>query len=258
MIISEANRQIELKIGTKNIPVWVYGSLNNPKIIFLHGFPRPFSELYGDLPMRYLEKNYCCLAVDLPGFGKSKDIDISVNELITTIQAQIFPREKFILFGISYGGLVSLAYAASNPENISGVIIAGTPVFRSSMLWGARGMMKLPSWLLMMLINKSFRKREDFQKIVRSVLEGNAPQILKDFKFLTSKQLKTLKIPVLLLYGEQDSVGTISMGKQLCNQLPNARLVVNKDRSHGWLLHRIDETGFLEAIESFLKKIDFT
>lgn len=255
MVINEADSVITLKIDGIEIPAWVYGIRENPIILFIHGFPRPFSELYGDLPMKYLKDKYCCVGFDLPGFGQSLNLSISPQEFLEAVKQATSPNRPIVLFGISYGGLVALDFASHHNDQVYGVIMAGTPVFNKPFLLGTRAAVKLPNWLLLRLIGIFLRQADDLQKIMRAVLTGNASKVLHDFTFLTGKELQNISAPVLLLYGDKDTVGTLDMGKKLSSRLQNAVIATNSDRSHSWLLHRIDQTGFLDAINQFLSKV---
>ena len=75
-MISDPHTVIQLKLNNKIIPIWTYGNPNKLPIFYIHGFFRGFSDYFGDLPIRHLMKDYFIVAFDLPGFGKSKDIDM--------------------------------------------------------------------------------------------------------------------------------------------------------------------------------------
>lgn len=231
-MISDPHKEVSLIIENQKIPVWIYGNSKNPPIFFIHGFFNSFSEYVGDLPPRYLMKNYCVYSFDLPGFGKSKKLNIDKIEFINLIYKKFLKKNKVILFGISYGGLISIKYSLKYPNNVNALIIAGTPVF-----YKIFNIYKLSAFLP---IYKN--KKITFNDF-------------KEFKILNAKYLSNLKIPTLLYYNSSDFVANIFMGNKLNSLIPNSRLFIAKNQNHSWLLHRIDKNGFLNEIDNFLSKI---
>lgn len=231
-MINDPHKTTNIKIQNKKIPIWTYGNPKNPSIFFIHGFFRGFSDYTGDLPVRYLMKKYCVVCFDLPGFGYSREVNLDNLEFINQIQKEIIKNKKVILFGVSYGGLLSLEYSAKFPEKVNSAIIAGTPVFY---------------------------KIFNFYKLVRFLPKYDGKkitnEIFDEFKFLNKKDLNKINTPVLLYYNKSDWVANIIMGKYLNKHLPNSKIFISSKQNHRWLLHRIDKNGVLERINSFLEEV---
>jgi pimeloyl-ACP methyl ester carboxylesterase len=223
-MIDERHKNEYINIDNIKIPIWTYGDNKNPPIIFIHGYLRGFSQYFGDLPIRYLKNNYYIIAFDLPGFGHSKKIDINKIKFIEKVQKEILSGRKVILFGVSYGGLLALKYAYLNPGNVKVLIIAGVPLFSG-------------------IFN-----------IYKPLLYIKYTKLLKEFNFLNKSNLSHIKHPVLLYYNKRDYLANIFMGKKLKKMLPNSRLFIAGGLNHSWLLHRIDKSGVLSEIETFLNK----
>lgn len=228
-MISDIHKTIYITIHGKKIPVWIYGNSKNPAIFFIHGYFNAFSQYSGDLPVRYLMKDYFVVAFDLPGFGYSTDLEIDPIDFVSEIQKQIIIDKRIILFGVSYGGLISLEYSFKFPEKVNSLIIAGTPYF-----YGPFNLYKLSTLL------PSFKGK----KIERKVF--------KEFKFLNSANLSKINLPVLLYYNKADLVANIFMGKKLKKLLPNSKIFISRKQNHSWLLHRIDKNGLLTEIKNFI------
>jgi pimeloyl-ACP methyl ester carboxylesterase len=232
-MISDKNKEINLFMDGIKIRVWTYGNSKNPPIFFIHGFFNSFSEYVGDLPVRYLMKNYFVVAFDLPGFGKSKYVNINRIEFIEKIRRQIIKDKKIVLFGVSYGGLISVKYYIKYPKNVNSIIIAGTPVFnRIFNIYKVVGF--LPKYKNKKIYFKDFREFDET---------------------FTKEKLNEINIPVLLYYNSADFIANIFMGKWLNKNIPNSRIFIAKKQNHSWLLHRIDKNGFLNEIENFLQAV---
>jgi abhydrolase domain-containing protein 14 len=95
------------------------------------------------------DEGYRATALDLPGFGKTPACTASIDELMATFIREA-ALELPVLVGPSMGGRISLAYALSHQEEISGlVLIAPTEVDRyehkladlhlpALILWGSK------------------------------------------------------------------------------------------------------------------------
>lgn len=230
-MISDPRQEFKIKIENKETRVFGYGDPKNMPIIFIHGYFRSYSTYIGDLPVRYLMKNYYVLALDLPGFGWSKAFKGSGVEFISQVQKHVLKDRKAVLFGVSYGGLIALEYAYKYPNKVKSLIIAGTPVFYGPF-----------RFLQIVRLLPKYQEK----KITREVFE--------EFKFINAENLSKIKASTLLYYSKKDLAANIFMGKKLHSILPNSKLFVISGKSHRWLLDRVDKSGFLEEINSFLQE----
>ena len=230
-MISDPHETKYLNINNQSVPVWIYGDEKNPLIYFIHGYFKGFSEYIGDLPMRYLMKNYCVIAFDLPMFGYLKGMNKDRVEFIAQVIENTSKGRRFVLFGGSYGGLLVLKYTREYPDKVKGIIISGMPYF-----YGLRKLFRL-----LRLIPLANRKQ-----IV---------SVIREFDYLNDENLAKINIPVLLWYSAKDKLSPVSMGIKISEKLPNSKLIINNKYKHGWLLHRIDESGFLKEIERFIKSL---
>lgn len=229
-MISDPHETKYLSIDNATVPVWIYGDGKKPLIYFIHGYFRGFSDYIGDLPMRYLMKNYCVIAFDLPGFGHLKDFNKDRVTFIAEVIEATSNGRRFVLFGTSYGALLSLKYAVNYPDRVKGIIIAGMPYLI--------GFRKIANIVKLPILNKL-----------------KLSSIINEFGFLSKENLLSIKFPVLLLYSSKDRQANKKMGKKLNKLIPNSELFTINKYNHGWLLHRIDESGFLGKIEIFLKSL---
>lgn len=228
-MIDDPHVEKTIQVGEESVPVWFYGNPKNPPIVFLHGYFRGFSDYVGDLPPRYLMKNYYVIAFDLPGFGKNKKLKFDSLDFMKRITELTIPQRKFTIFGVSYGGALAIRFSLSYPKSVNALIIAGTPLYS--------GIYKI---IFLMFYILKIKSKFNF---------------ISDLMFLNDQNLIKLNVPTLLYYSKKDRLGTLRMGELLEKKIKSAKLFQIYTRKHGYLLHRIDETGFLSEIERFMSKV---
>ncbi len=103
---------------------------DGPSLVLLHGWAFN-SDIFQSLIDKH-KANYRITVIDLPGHGRSRDIDGNIeswcNELI-----KIIP-ERSILLGWSLGGLLS-TYIASQIEISKLILVAATPCLVNNKNW---------------------------------------------------------------------------------------------------------------------------
>jgi pimeloyl-[acyl-carrier protein] methyl ester esterase len=103
---------------------------NGPSLVLLHGWAFN-SDIFQSLIDKY-KANYRITVIDLPGHGRSRDIDGNIenwcDELIKLIP------EQSILLGWSLGGLLS-TYIASQIEISKLILVAASPCLINNKNW---------------------------------------------------------------------------------------------------------------------------
>ncbi|WP_262266393.1 alpha/beta fold hydrolase [Microvirga yunnanensis] len=95
-----------------------------PALVFLHYFAgslRSWVHVAGDL-----SREYGCLCIDLPGFGRSPPLPaFSVDTVAQAIAQRIAGRRlgPYVLIGHSMSGKLALACAANPPPGLLGVVL---------------------------------------------------------------------------------------------------------------------------------------
>ena len=103
---------------------------DGPSLVLLHGWAFN-SDIFQSLIDKY-KANYRITVIDLPGHGRSRDIDGDIESWCNEL-TKIIP-EKSILLGWSLGGLLS-TYIASQIEISKLILVAATPCLINNENW---------------------------------------------------------------------------------------------------------------------------
>lgn len=126
-------RQVELN----GYPQWVLirgHDVSKPLFLLLHGGPGESSLWLAHHTMKELERRFVCVNWDQRGAGKSyvpgpdpssMTIEQFYEDTVSLIEHLLarFGREKLLLLGHSWGGLLATRVAARRPELLHGVIL---------------------------------------------------------------------------------------------------------------------------------------
>ena len=103
---------------------------DGPSLVLLHGWAFN-SDIFQSLIDKY-KANYRITVIDLPGHGRSRDIDGNIESWCNEL-TKIIP-EQSILLGWSLGGLLS-TYIASQIEIRKLILVAATPCLVNNENW---------------------------------------------------------------------------------------------------------------------------
>jgi pimeloyl-ACP methyl ester carboxylesterase len=212
--------------------------------IWLHGWGQSHQAFLTLLQQLEPDKDH--LIIDFPGFGHSPMPSITwgteeyAHQLNKLIKRVIPPHKKIVLIGHSFGCRVAIQYHYFYPENLQGLIFIG----------GA-GLQK---------------RRSVFQRIQRSLIKATL-QIAKQFDHLfpthfadkvrqrfgssdylqagflrpilsrvvsedLSERAKSIRLPVLLLYGELDNEAPPEFGTRYNALISNSELHILPNIDH--------------------------
>ncbi len=223
-----------------------HGSREAPAILFLHGNAvggwmwQPY---VSDLP------DYHCLLPDLPGHGKSNDLEwLSLEDTATQVKKLIqerTPQQRAHLVGASLGGSVAFQLLAMCPEVVDHVLITGTSLFPMPGLALFKVMIRLMAPLVksdlflraaLKALNFSGEGSEQF----RQALHVISPQTFvkawsQALDLRASPNLKNVKNPILLIAGEKEQRFIHQSNLYLAGRLPDAQARMAPKMGHGWM-----------------------
>ncbi|MDR4889379.1 alpha/beta hydrolase [Fredinandcohnia sp. QZ13] len=227
-----------------------------PVLVLLHGFLSSSFSFRRLIPV--LSKNYTILSVDLPPFGKSEkstrftysysNIAWVVSELIRS-----FHFTKINLVGHSMGGQICLYIAKQTPSLVDKLVLLCSSGYMKRMPRSLIYSSYLPYFHF--IVKKKLAKQgvlhnlrnvvHNHELIDQEMIDGYTEPFLDNRIFmgltrmirhregdLSSEELKQIKHPVLLIWGEKDRVVPISVGKMLHQDLPHSTFVSIKNTGH--------------------------
>ncbi len=177
------------------------------KLLFLPGaggnpsFWEPVSELL----MHPASK----IRLGWPGFGSvpTDPLVNGIDDLVAKVISEI--DQPTAIIAQSMGGVIAMQVALNRPEFVSHLILTVT----------SGG------------INVSDLRAEDWRP---GFLKSNPsfPPWFTDYKSDLSANLGSIKVPVLLIWGDADPISPVTVGERLKDLLPRARLYVFPGGTH--------------------------
>ena len=234
-------------------------SINPAKgtLIFLHGWGGSSQSWMPNISK--LNQNFNCMAIDMPGFNISSQPDKiwGVEEYSNFINdfAQNFNLGKFILVGKSFGGRVGILYASQHPETLSCLILVDAAgLEKKSLLSKIRILVaKTGKTLLFFLSPKCLELiRNNFYKAT-GVRKDSDDYKWKVKKIVTNtnlaKDAKKISTPTLIVWGKNDKVLPIKVGKDLNRKIKGS---IFKQISGGHNAHQESPEEFNSLVEEFI------
>jgi pimeloyl-ACP methyl ester carboxylesterase len=255
-----------------------------PALVLMHGFAAnlySWREVFGPLA-----KAHKVAAFDRPAFGLTeRPLQWSGQnpysaaaqvELATGLMSQL-GLEKAVLVGNSAGGAIALQIALEHPELVQALILVdaavyesgGTPPFLKMLFRTPQGRRLGP------LLVRSFPKWgmkigqmawHDPSKFTPEEWEGYRKPMMVDnwdralFEMFAAdnsndlpQHLAEIKIPALVITGDDDRIVPTADSVRLSQELPNAKLVVIPQCGH--VPHEECPQAFLEAVNEFLDSL---
>ncbi len=252
----------EIKIDDHNI-VYLEGG-KGPTILLLHGYTANKDNWLSFAA--YLTKDYHVVIPDIPGYGESSKIEKDSYDLANQMSrlhefAQAIDLKKFHVAGNSMGGFFAGTYAVRYPDEI---ISLG--------LFDAAGVMSLEKSVVVKMMEKGenplvVKDSNDWPRIMALVFVNppSAPYPIRKVMIKTAlanrnfygkalkelgpdfysleKELPNIKVPALILWGDQDKVLDVSSVPVFEKGLKNHKTVILKDCGHLPMLEKPQETA---------------
>lgn len=223
-----------------------------------------------------LGRRYRCITIDNRGVGRTGpapepySLDRMALDVIAVLDAEDIDRAH--VMGASMGGVIAQIIGVLHSHRTRSLVLACTACrhheWRRELLaeWADAvaegGTAALGDEALQWLVGPRLRRRfgiwlnlmarvvlqqppEPFIAQVQAILD--APDELRE-------ELHTVRVPVLVITGSQDSLTPVGDAEELAELMPHARLEVISGAAHGLMAEA--PNGFNEAVLRFLGEVD--
>ena len=223
-------------------------------LVFIHGWgvSSKIFEPITDL----LNNDYKIYSLDLPGFGKTpieksmalKDYADFVYEFL-----KINKIENPIIIGHSFGGCVAAKLALLHPNKLSKLILVGASAIRQPrrnivLLKKIADILKplLPEKLRKLILKLFGYDKTDYAQIERPELKETFKNVIKED---LGPYFHSVKIPTLVIWGENDAITPLREGELIAKTIPGAKIEIIKNAGHFVFLEKPKE--FIKLIKEF-------
>lgn len=226
-------------------------------IILLHG-------LFGGLSnwqavIDHFEHTYDVHVPLLPIMDEHKENELEY--LLNWLQHYIDDAglKKVILVGNSLGGHLAVLYAHRKPENVHAMVLTGSSGLYEKNALGSFPKRHSYSFIRKHVANTFYDPATATDELVDEVFKivGDNRKCLRIIR--TSKRtqnsyvtdlLPHIKLPVLLIWGEEDNVTPPNVAEDFQRMLPDAKLVFLSQCGHAPMMEKPEE--FNKILERFL------
>ena len=205
-----------------------------------------------------LSQGHRVIAFEMPGFGHSPvNNQATMDELAATMAQAItnLGIDTFDLWGTSFGGKTALTLALQAPERVSALILEAPAAIRPE---GAPPPPVNDPEALMRAFHAHPERFTSAPTPDPEIQAKTWPMVLRllgpDRDRTFEERLKTLALPVLVLFGTADGVISPDMGRIYMALIPKCHLVLVYDAAHALTDDRPE--AFTEVVNDFLERHD--
>ena len=208
-----------------------YAQVNseNPNICFLHGWGGESND------WKNISKEFECIAIDIPGFGKSVPFELSGSpEFYAEYLVELIPDSVEVIVGHSFGGVI--AVHLSQLKNYKKIVVIGSPLIRSPLQSNPFSLFNLFKFLNKLNII-SDQRMEKIKKNYGSDDYKNANKYLRDTLVMAVNDdlvqiLPKIDTHVDLIYGEYDTTVLPQNGTTANKIIPDSDLTILPKENH--------------------------
>jgi pimeloyl-ACP methyl ester carboxylesterase len=222
-------------------------------LVLLHAFP-----LDGRMwapQVEALAGTYQVIVPDLRGFGAARDqtveeagMDLLADDLLRLLDDR--GLDRVVLGGLSLGGYVALAFMRRHADRASGLVLLDTKAtadgdqarddrLKMADRVLAEGVDFVPEVMLPKLLGETSREhRPEVVSKVADLIREQTPQAIAGAqrgmaaRADTTDVLGSIKVPTLVITGEEDAVTGPEVGRDLAAGIPGARFLLVEEAGH--------------------------
>ena len=262
-------RETASKLGSCD-PLWlkndqepefqlVEGGSSGPQLILLHGLLGALSNW--DSLYVHIEKFSRYIGLHLPILTAHRsEVKVKALSVFTELLIRKRALQPITLCGNSLGGHIALRLALASPELVDCLILSGASgLYEHSV--DALPIRPTTKYIREHMARVFYHERfitdeavDEIHKILSKRMNVlnliNAARSAKKDNLL--KVLNQIKVPTLLLWGEDDEVTTMQVAETFHKNIPNSKLVSIKNCGHAPMIEHPEWFG--EEMEKFLKE----
>lgn len=256
-----------------NLAVFQTGNKNNQPIVFIHGFP--FDHKMWDLQVDNFKKDYHCITYDIRGLGQSAagkgqyTIEEFVDDLFNIIES--LNINKPVLCGLSMGGYIALRAVERNEEIFRALILCDTKSEadnNAGKINRANGIKEIndvgAEKFAESFVQKCFSgnflisNKKEYEEVLNRSKKSNPIGLRGCLLAMagrtdTTDYLDKIKIPVLVLCGEEDKLTPPAVMEPMSDKITGSEFYIVPGSGH--LIPVENPEFFNSKMEEFLKLI---
>jgi 2-hydroxy-6-oxonona-2,4-dienedioate hydrolase len=230
-------------------------------MIILHGLMGGLSN-FDAVTDYFSEKGYKVIIPELPIYGMSllkTNVKSFANYLHDFIE--FLALEEVILLGNSLGGHIGLYHTKLYPKKVKALIITGSSGLYESAMGGgytkrgdyevikkkAQDVFYDPKVATKAIVDEVFETVNDRNKLIKTVAIAKSA-----IRHNMSKDLPNMKLPVCIVWGENDTVTPPEVGREFNELLPNSELFWIEKCGHAAMMEHPQE--FNRILNDWLEK----
>lgn len=239
-------------------------------LVFIHGFP--FHQAMWEPQRAALEERYRVVSYDVRGLGASPvgdgqyTMESFVDDLVGVLDAR--GLGEVVGCGLSMGGYILFRALEREPTRFKGAVLCDTRsdadddegrLARADAIRSlkARGHAPFVERFLPRVLSPTTRRtRPEVVETVQAMVEGQSILgmcgclLAMAARTDTTPSLDRIKVPTLLVVGEDDAITPPSVSRRMAGRIPGARIEVIPDAGHLTNLEAPDAVN--RALEEFL------
>jgi pimeloyl-ACP methyl ester carboxylesterase len=204
------------------------------RVVALHGWARTHADFAKVLD------GFAAIALDLPGWGATPEPpDAWGSPEYAALVADVLRELPFppVVVGHSFGGRVGVHLAATYPELISGLLLTGAPLIRTTSATKPKAGYRLARWLHGRRLVSDARMEAARRKYGSSDYANASPAMRAVHVKLVNEtyddQIAAIQCPVALVWGDDDTAAPLAGAEELAQRLgQRATLTVVPNAGH--------------------------
>lgn len=248
---------------TLRVARWRKNDSKQTPILFFNGIGAnieaiaPFADMLSDREF---------ITFDMPGVGGSPDPIVPYNAIMMARIAGLlldrFEVETVDVLGVSWGGAMAQQFALQKSARVNKLILIATSAGMIMMPGNPKALIKMadprryidPEFMnkhfLTLYGGKDSGKGDHISRVTPPSKMGYFYQLGAMMGWTSAPFLPFMKVPTLIMMGDDDQIVPVANGQFLNFLIPNSELYVVENGGHLFMLSHADES--INKIKSFL------